>query len=159
MGNEQREQEIRERLARLGNKPWEIGPYPGSPVDDESLLIYESAHPGPFREIAVAYQEAAAALFYLRSDMTYLLDEVAYLRGQLSDLCEDSRAVQEVMKARAQTSDVSKKMRQLWKRVDSVGIDIRVLARHPDTPVALIPILELIISQIENALEIPLVSE
>lgn len=106
MVSEQREREIRERMAALGKVPWEIGPYPGSLLLLSDTLVYESANPGPFREIAVTQPGVATAMQHMREDLTCLLDEVAFLRGQLADLCEDSRAVAEVARLRQVLADI-----------------------------------------------------
>lgn len=43
-----------------------------------------------------------------RGDILSLIEEVRFLRGQLADLCEDSRAVAEVVQLRAKLREIRK---------------------------------------------------
>jgi len=138
MVSEQREREIRERMASLGKVPWEIGPYPGSLLLLSDTLVYESANPGPFREIAVTQPGVATAMQHMREDLTCLLDEVAFLRGQLADLCEDSRAVAEVARLRQvcrcilhqidDSSDALAHYRPEWRGIEAEFARIKAIA-------------------------------
>lgn len=52
------------------------------------------------RVVWTGSMKAAKAVYHSPEDIQSLLDEVRFLRGQLSDLCEDSRAVAEVARLR-----------------------------------------------------------
>ena len=94
MTSEQREQEIRERWRKATAIPWGMVSFTESgfqsPLDRGLIDI----------SIWSASREAYDALYVVPEDIQYLLDEVTYLRGQLSDLCEDSRAAAEVVRLR-----------------------------------------------------------
>ena len=101
MSNEQREQEIRERWRKATAIPWGMVSFTESgfqsPLDQGLIDI----------SIWSASREAYDALYVVPEDIQYLLDEVTYLRGQLSDLCEDSRAAAEVVRLRARLADIA----------------------------------------------------
>lgn len=100
MSNEQREQEIRERWRKATAIPWGMVSFTESgfqsPLDQGLIDI----------SIWSASREAYDALYVVPEDIQYLLDEVTYLRGQLSDLCEDSRAAAEVVRLRGVLADL-----------------------------------------------------
>ena len=95
---EQELQAIAERLKRVDGLEWRIRAFNGLGLvgpDRDTLAIVDTN-----REAVKHLIQSAP------SDMAALLAEVRFLRGELADLCEDSRAVAEVGRLREVLADV-----------------------------------------------------